>query len=202
MEVKEDRGRSQPVNQTARLSLPCCTAWSAFMETVFCVFFSEAVIRVRYNFVSRCSRVCVLVLFHQNSSFPWKLGDVVSPGIQREVPLSRLRGWGGGEGGEAHPPQWKDFSIPRITVICTYAIFEPGLQIVVTLSLICGTCPPVETDWVQRMAVEHISLKSFLWAWICLRSHSLRTVVQGPRFVFRRRQEIPFSPFVEIPPLW
>lgn len=55
-------------------------------------------------------------------------------------------GRGGGEGGEAHPPQWKDFSIPRITVICTYAIFEPGLQIVVTLSLICGTCPPVETD--------------------------------------------------------
>lgn len=95
MEVKEDRGRSQPVNQTARLSLPCCTAWSAFMETVFCVFFSEAVIRVRYNFVSRCSRVCVLVPFHQNSSFPWKLGDVVSPGIQREVPLSRLRGRGG-----------------------------------------------------------------------------------------------------------
>lgn len=47
--------------------------------------------------------------------------------------------------GEQPNSPMEAFSIPQITVICHYAMLEPGFKIVVTLSLTCGTYRPAET---------------------------------------------------------
>ena len=53
------------------------------------------------------------------------------------------------------------FSTPQLTVICTCATFEPGFQIVVTLSLTRGMYCPAETDRIQKMEFESVSLNYF-----------------------------------------
>lgn len=78
--------------------------------------------------------------------------------------------------------------IPQFTVICTCAMFEPGFQIVVTLSVTCGTERPAETDWIQKMEFESDALKYFTITSVFLQrctelnlfrgSNSPRTLVQ------------------------
>lgn len=133
------------MNQTASISFPCLFSGSTFYQG--CLFISEATIRVHtilypdafLLMFSSCRFIKTYhscgnlgMWFHQESRGK-------SPSlIPGEQPTSPVEG----------------FSIPQISVICTYAIFEPGFQTVVTLSLICGTCHPMETDRIQRMAFE------------------------------------------------
>lgn len=86
---------------------------------VFCFFYSEArschgacfyevTVRVPTVLSLRSPLKVLIALFHQKPSFMWKPGDVVSPGIQREIALSD-------SGGAAQLPSG---SIFRSTVYC------------------------------------------------------------------------------------
>lgn len=73
----------------------------------------------------------LIALFHQKPSFMWKPGMWFHQESRGKLPSLIL--------GEQPSSPVGAFSIPRFTVICTCAMFEPGFQIAVTLSLTPGT---------------------------------------------------------------
>lgn len=83
----------------------------------------------------------------------WKLGMWFHPESRGKLPTLIV--------GEQPSSLMEAFSIPQITMICRYAMLEPGFKIVVTLSLTWGTYCPAETAWTQKMELAHISLKYF-----------------------------------------
>lgn len=81
----------------------------------------------------------------------WKLGKWFHQESRGKLPALVL--------GEQPNSPIEAFSILQFTVICTRAVFEPAFQIVVTVSLTCGIYCPAETDRIQKMEFESISLK-------------------------------------------
>lgn len=160
MEDRRKWGWSHHVNETA--STVCLLIHRPGLLSR-CLFFLWSCKQGTHASVSWCSPTHVLIAqFYQKPSFLWRLGLW----FQQE-PRGKL-------------PLWfspiEAFSIPQFTVICTRAMFEPGSQIVVNLSLTCGIDRPTETDWIQKMEFESISLKISLWASVFL--------WKGPEFAF------------------
>lgn len=109
---------------------------------VFCFFYSEArschgacfyevTVRVPTVLSLRSPLKVLIALFHQKPSFMWKPGMWFHQESRGKLPSLIL--------GEQPSSPVEAFSVPQFTVICTCAVFEPGFQIGVTLSLTRGT---------------------------------------------------------------